>query len=128
MLIANKSCDFYYRSCNTKYPLVSNHTSAQLDGMVWPSQSQTEPGGRNGAGPSANQQQSRQVLLCKFDIHNFIFHYIYIYIHGDVMPRPWAGKLYQKLTKRDKRKLGLTSKGVVKRKAKADGSVSVPRP
>ena len=79
MLIANKSCDFYYRSCNTKYPLVSNHTSAQLDGMVWPSQSQTEPGGRNGAGPSANQQQSRQVLLCKFDIHNFIFHYIYIY-------------------------------------------------
>lgn len=38
---------------------------------------------------------------------------------------PWAGKLYRKLGKADKVKLGLTSEGVVTKKRKADGSLSV---
>ena len=48
----------------------------------------------------------------------------YIFVSSGML-RPWAGKLYRKLGKADKVKLGLTSEGVVTRKRKADGTLSV---
>ena len=41
-------------------------------------------------------------------------------------PRPWIPRLYKKLSRRRKAKLGLSSAGVTTRKRHANGKVTVP--
>lgn len=92
--------------------------SAQLDGMVWCQNPQAKPACGHSV---ASSEEAHGVN------HDFraIAITIYIYI---LIPRPWAYKLYRRLTKADKTRLGLTSNGVVKKTIKADGSTSVSDP